>query len=87
MQNGTLVNKLGKKAMDHLTFVKGDKYFTIRDTENPSGGICGNWKLGQKNTGGWSSIIDVDTGKYLTASSHQMLSSQGTIILYFCFAT
>ena len=81
MLNGTLVNKLDKKALNHLTFVKGEKYFTIRDTENLHGGICGNWKLGEETTSGWRSIQDVETGKYLTVSSHQTLSSQGTIIL------
>ena len=52
---------------------------TIRDNENPHRGICGKWELGEKTEGGWRSIIDVETGKYLTASSNKILSSQGMI--------
>ena len=87
VQNGTLVNKIGKKALNNLTFVKGDRYFTIRDNENPHRGICDKWELGEKTEGGWRSIIDVETGKYLTASSNQTLSSQGTLRSIFCFET
>ena len=51
--------------------------FLLQEKDNGRPVVCGEWKISEENTSGWRSIRCVTTGKYLTTTSSQLLSSQG----------
>ena len=61
---------------------KGDN-FLLQEEDNTGFVFCGEWKISEENSSGWRSVRCVTTGKYLTTSSKQILSSQGRFLLFF----
>ena len=57
--------------------MKKDDNFLLKEKDNSRLVICGEWKISEENTSGWRSIRCLTTGKYLTTTSNQLLSSQG----------
>ena len=78
--DGKLVNKSNGKSWNHLVLVEGDESFTIQAKDNPKIALPGDWQLGPNNKLGWSSIKNLQSGKYLTATSLLELTHKGMIL-------
>ena len=76
--DGKLVNKKEGKQWNHFSVVKRGNTFSIQ-ADGDSNIVLEDLELGQKNKGGWSSIKNLKSGEYLTATSHLDLEFRGMV--------